>query len=130
MQASMLSTWHHTSRQKYDTLQKEIPMFGPRIPPCVRLVRASATVAVALSGALLLSACSSGGNEEKNYSVPGALCDISSDPKLLIPFLPGGDSITVKSSSPSGGTQQCDVIVDGDIAVRELQTWWGNGENA
>ncbi|WP_405619831.1 hypothetical protein [Streptomyces sp. NBC_00076] len=105
-------------------------MFDPRLPSTIRLVRASVTVAVALAGSLLLSACSSSGNDEKNYSVPVALCDISSDPKLLNPFLPGGDSISVKSSYPNGGTQQCDVIIDGDIAVRETQTWWSDGESA
>ncbi len=106
-------------------------MFRPRLTHPARAVRASASVAVTLAGALTLSACSGGGGEEeKNYTVPSALCGISLDSKLLDAFLPGGDSISVKPSSPNGGTKRCDVVVDGDIAVRQIQAWWSNGESA
>jgi hypothetical protein len=88
-----------------------------------------ASVALTLAGALALSACS-GGEEEKNYTAPSALCGIPLDPKLLDAFLPGGDSISVKPSSPNGGTKRCDIIIDGDISVRQIQTWWSNGERA
>ncbi|MEV0641335.1 hypothetical protein AB0I77_41720 [Streptomyces sp. NPDC050619] len=84
-----------------------------------------------LAGALALSACSGGdGEAEKKYTVPSALCGISLDPELLDAFLPGGDSVSVKPSSPNGGTKRCDVIVDGDISVRQVQAWWSNGESA
>jgi hypothetical protein len=79
---------------------------------------------------MALAACANGGEQEKNYTVPGTLCDVSLDPDLLDPFLPGGNSITVKSSSPSGGTKQCDVIVDGKVTVRGIQTWWSDEESA
>jgi hypothetical protein len=95
-----------------------------------RLVRASASVAVTLAGALALSACSGGGGEEKQYTVPSALCGISLDPELFDAFLPGGDSTSVKPSSPNGGTKRCDLIVDGDVSVRQIQAWWSNGESA
>ncbi|MFE0739309.1 hypothetical protein, partial [Streptomyces sp. NPDC058855] len=72
---------------------------------------------------------SNSGSEEKNYTVPKSLCGVPSDRELLDPFLPGGDSITVKSSSLNGGTKQCDVMIDGDVAVREIQTWWSDGES-
>ncbi|MFD0509350.1 hypothetical protein ACFQ0G_53590 [Streptomyces chiangmaiensis] len=83
-----------------------------------------------LAGALALSACSNGGGkEEKKYTVPSAQCGISLDPQLLGAFLPGGDSITVKPSSPNGGTKRCDLIVDGKVSVRQIQTWWSNRES-
>ncbi|MFE7645090.1 hypothetical protein [Streptomyces phaeoluteigriseus] len=62
--------------------------------------------------------------------MPSTLCGISLDPELLAAFLPGGDSISVKSSSPNGGTKRCDLIVDGDVSVRQTQAWWGSGESA
>lgn len=36
----------------------------------------------------------------------------------------------VKQSSPNGGTKRCDVIIDGEIAVREVRAWWNEGESA
>ncbi|MDH6624211.1 hypothetical protein M2271_002008 [Streptomyces sp. LBL] len=64
------------------------------------------------------------------YMAPSVLCGISLDPNLLNAFLPNGDSVSVKPSSPNGGTKWCDVIVDDDLAVRQRQTWWGRGERA
>ncbi|MCF4140619.1 hypothetical protein L1856_32905 [Streptomyces sp. Tue 6430] len=61
--------------------------------------------------------------------MPSALCGISMDPELLDAFLPGGDSISVKPSSPNGGTKRCDLVVDGDVSVRQTRTWWSNGES-
>ncbi|MFI6934432.1 hypothetical protein [Streptomyces sp. NPDC050287] len=55
---------------------------------------------------------------------------IPQDSDLLTAFLPGGDSATSKPLSPNGGTKRCDVIVDGDLAVRQIQTWWSGGESA
>ncbi|MBZ3910279.1 hypothetical protein [Streptomyces acidiscabies] len=78
---------------------------------------------------MVMSACSNGNGEgEKKYTVPSALCEIKADPKLIDPFLPGGDSLAVKSSNPNGGTKRCDVTVDGKIAVREILVWWGDRE--
>ncbi|GAA3842158.1 hypothetical protein GCM10022206_95210 [Streptomyces chiangmaiensis] len=105
-------------------------MFRPWLNQPAQIVRASASVAVVLAGALAVSACSSGGGEEeKRYTIPSAQCGISLDPELLGTFLAGGDSITVKPSSPNGGTKRCDLIVDGRVSVRQIQTWWSNGES-
>lgn len=93
------------------------------------LVRASTSVSVALAGALAITACSSGGGDEKNYTVPRTQCGISLNPELLDPFLSGGEVMDVKQSSPNGGTKRCDMIVDGKIAVREVQAWWNEGES-
>ncbi|MET9964605.1 hypothetical protein ABZZ80_01410 [Streptomyces sp. NPDC006356] len=84
---------------------------------------------MALAGALIVTACSSGEENEKNYTVPRTQCGISLNPELLAPFLPGGERIAVKQSSPNGGTKRCDVIIDGQIAVREVQAWWSEGES-
>lgn len=106
-------------------------MFRARLNHPTRIVRGPTSVTVALTGALALSACSGGsGEEEKNYTVPSALCGIPLAPELLDAFLPGGDSISVKPSSPNGGTKRCDLIVDGDISVRQIQAWWSDGESA
>ncbi|MDO0914600.1 hypothetical protein QQM39_28335 [Streptomyces sp. DT2A-34] len=92
-------------------------------------MRASTSVSVALAGALVATACSSGGGDEKNYTVPRTQCGISFNPELLDPFLPGGEVMDVKQSSPNGGTKRCDVIVDGETVVREVQVWWNEGES-
>ncbi|KOU55241.1 hypothetical protein ADK57_45155 [Streptomyces sp. MMG1533] len=103
-------------------------MFRPRLHHPARLVQAS--VAMALAGTLTLSACSSGGGEARKYTIPSNFCGVALNPELLDAFLAGGDSISVKPSSPSGGTNRCDVIVDGDVSVRQVQTWWNNRETA
>ncbi|MER5937664.1 hypothetical protein ABT121_10135 [Streptomyces sp. NPDC001928] len=92
------------------------------------LVRASTSISAALA-VLVVTACSSGGGDEKNYTVPRTQCGISLDPELLDPFLPGGEEIVVKQSSPNGGTKRCDVIIDGETVVREVQAWWNAGES-
>ncbi|MDX3387030.1 hypothetical protein PV682_37145 [Streptomyces niveiscabiei] len=89
-----------------------------------------ALTAAASAGVLAVSACSKGnGEDKKNYTVPSALCGIKTDPELVDPFLPGGDSIAVKSATLSGGASRCDVTVDGKVAVREIFTWWGDRES-
>ncbi|MEU0119553.1 hypothetical protein ABZ137_39245 [Streptomyces bobili] len=86
---------------------------------------------MALAGALAFSACAGGvGELEKKYTTPSAPCGISLPPELLDVFLPGGDSISVKPSAPNGGTKRCELIVDGNVSVRQTQTWWGKGESA
>ncbi|MFF2216713.1 hypothetical protein [Streptomyces antibioticus] len=86
---------------------------------------------MALATALTMSACSAGGGEEgKKYTIPDALCGVPMNHELLDAFLPGGDSLSVKASAPNGGTKRCDVTVDGDISLRQTQTWWNNGESA
>lgn len=93
------------------------------------LVRASTSASVALAGALVVTACSSGGGDEKSYTVPRTQCGVSLNPELLDPFLPRGEAMDVEQSSPNGGTKRCDVIIDGEIAVREVRAWWNEGES-
>ncbi|WP_432139373.1 hypothetical protein [Streptomyces sp. bgisy154] len=110
-------------------MRKEVRFHSqPILAP--RFVRTSMVSAIVLSGILTATACStsSGGDGERNYTIPSTQCGISLNPELISPFLPGGDSITVKPSSPNGGTKRCDVIVDGKLAIREIQSWWSNGE--
>jgi len=90
-----------------------------------------AFAAVMSAGVLAVSSCSKGeGGEKKNYTVPSVLCGIKGDPELVDPFLPGGDSVEVKPLTLSGGARRCDVVVDGKVAVREILTWWNDGESA
>ncbi|WP_338895791.1 hypothetical protein WBG99_08795 [Streptomyces sp. TG1A-60] len=106
-------------------------MFRIQFNRPARTVRVSATFSVALAVATAIAACSNGGREEeKKYTAPSAFCGISLEPDLLNAFLPGGDSISVKPTFPNGGTKRCDVIVDGTISVRQIQTWWSTGESA
>lgn len=106
-------------------------MFRLRLSRSVRIVPASASIAVSLATALAVSACSVGGGEEgKKYTVPETLCGVPVNPELLDAVLPGGNSLSVKASAPNGGTKRCDVTVDGDISVRQIQAWWNNGESA
>ncbi|MFR9799759.1 hypothetical protein ACL02U_28265 [Streptomyces sp. MS06] len=61
---------------------------------------------------------------------PDSLCGISIESGLLDDFLPGGDSLKVAKSSPNGGTERCDVLVDKDLTVRFTNAWWGDGDDA
>ncbi|MEU6811496.1 hypothetical protein ABZ920_21405 [Streptomyces sp. NPDC046831] len=85
-----------------------------------------------LLGGLALTGCSGGdgGGEERAYDVPGVLCGIPLDPGFVEPFLPGGKTLSTKESAPSGGAKRCDVLVDGDLALRQTRTWWARGESA
>jgi hypothetical protein len=83
-----------------------------------------------LLGALALTGCSGGGEEERAYDIPGALCGIPLDAGLVEPFLPGGKTLTTKESAPNGGSKRCDVLTDGHIALRQTRTWWAQGESA
>ncbi|MFM9698305.1 hypothetical protein [Streptomyces europaeiscabiei] len=106
-------------------------MFRPQLNYPARIVGASAAFAVALTVATAVTACSAGGGEqEKKYTVPNTLCGIPQNPDLLDAFLPGGDSVSVKATSPNGGTKRCDVIVDGAVSVRQTETWWSSEESA
>ncbi|WP_345571284.1 hypothetical protein [Streptomyces plumbiresistens] len=129
----MTSIWHRISRSSFITIREELSAFRPQPNRPVGIVRSSVSVAAALAAILVLSACSGGGGggeEKRKYAAPSTLCGILLDPELLDAFLPGGDSISVKPSSPNGGTKRCDLIVDGDVSVRQIQAWWSNGESA
>ncbi|MEV3861041.1 hypothetical protein AB0J38_42870 [Streptomyces sp. NPDC050095] len=90
-----------------------------------------------MSAALVLAAaataCSgddSGGSDAKKYTVPESLCGVAVDPTLVKALLPGGDALTSAAAKPNGGTQRCDVSVDGKEALRLSQTWWASSESA
>ncbi|MGW0856250.1 hypothetical protein [Streptomyces sp. NPDC002690] len=88
--------------------------------------------AVSLSAAAVLastlSACSDDEPAAKNYTVPTPLCGITVDPAQVKAALPGGESVTSAISKPNGGTTRCVVSVDGRVALRLTQAWWGRGE--
>ena len=111
-------------------MREELFLFRLRSTHSARITRTATSVAVMLAGTLAVSACSGGEGGEKKYKTPSAFCGISLNPELLDPFLPGGNSISVKPSSPNGGTDRCDLVIDGDVSVRQTQTWWGYGESA
>ncbi|MFF8927127.1 hypothetical protein ACF1AO_07650 [Streptomyces longwoodensis] len=92
-------------------------------------VAVSAAITVLLS--VLVTSCTSDTeSDEKQYAVPSTLCGVPFDTSLIGPFLPAGRNLSVKQSSPNGGTTRCDVNIDGELAIRHMQTWWADGENA
>lgn len=97
----------------------------------VQLVRLPVLGAAAIGTMLATSACSADSNESaRNYKIPNVLCNIDFDSALISPFLPGGDDIVVDSTSPNGGTERCDVAIDGNTAVRLTRAWWDSKESA
>ncbi|MFJ1812580.1 MULTISPECIES: hypothetical protein [unclassified Streptomyces] len=77
---------------------------------------------VSLTAATALSGCSSG--EEREYSLPQSLCGVSVDPDSLAPFLPPGEKVSTRKTTPNGGTQRCNVSVDGELALVAGRLWW------
>ncbi|MEU1090540.1 hypothetical protein ACFYPN_00155 [Streptomyces sp. NPDC005576] len=88
--------------------------------------------AICLSAAAVLvsslSACSGDEPAAKNYTVPTTLCGVTVEPALVKAALPGGDFLSSAVSKPNGGTTRCVVSVDGKVALRLTQAWWGRGE--
>ncbi|MFJ8546258.1 hypothetical protein ACIRFH_30510 [Streptomyces sp. NPDC093586] len=72
---------------------------------------------------LTLSAC---GEEEhdQDYSVPHSICGTKINAALFSPFLPPGDKLTTKSSTPSPNVTKCGVSVDGKLVAQVSQEWW------
>ncbi len=75
----------------------------------------------------MLTSCSSDKEKERDYPLPHALCDVDVKPALLKPFLPAGDKISTRRVNPDGGTERCQVIVDGTYALFASRIWWGGG---
>ncbi|MDF6018892.1 hypothetical protein [Streptomyces sp. JH34] len=97
-----------------------------------RFIGAAVSVSATLVLASGLSACSGDSDDAagKKYTVPASLCGVAVDPALVKALLPNGDSVSSASSKPNGGTARCDVSVDGEVALRLTQAWWGAGESA
>ncbi|THC41809.1 hypothetical protein [Streptomyces sp. A1499] len=74
--------------------------------------------------ALALPACS-GKEGKREYSLPRSLCSVDIKAALLDPFMPDGEKITYRLEKPSGGTERCEILVDGKTALRASQVWWG-----
>ncbi|WP_412080995.1 MULTISPECIES: hypothetical protein [Streptomyces] len=87
-------------------------------------VSLSATVALAAT----LSACSGDEPPKKAYTVPASLCGIPVDPALVKAALPGGNSLTMATERPNGGTVRCNLSVDSKQALSLAQAWWTQGQ--
>ncbi|MFF3207300.1 hypothetical protein [Streptomyces sp. NPDC002962] len=83
---------------------------------CLAVLTASLTAGTALSG------CSS--SEERDYALPRSLCGVSVDPDLLAPFLPPGEEVSTRQTTPNDGTKRCNVSVDGELALVAGRLWW------
>ncbi|MFC9647592.1 hypothetical protein [Streptomyces sp. NPDC056937] len=84
-------------------------------------------MATAITFGIVLAACSTPKSEERKYAVPESLCGVTVESDLLSPFLPPGEKISTQKESPNGGTTQCNIIVDGKIAVIASRIWWARG---
>ncbi|MFI7383041.1 hypothetical protein [Streptomyces sp. NPDC049813] len=96
--------------------------------PLTHRLRRRRLTALAICGIALwtLSACS-GGDSEREYSMPQSLCGTKIDTKELGKFLPAGKKITVTSREGDANTRHCDVHVDSKLAFLTTQSWWESG---
>ncbi|WP_306185414.1 hypothetical protein [Streptomyces sp. MK5] len=76
--------------------------------------RLLATGTVACAVLLSSAACSQGG---RDYAVPGDLCGVTVDSKLVAPLLPDGKKLTQRSSDAGATSPRCRVSVDGDLVL-------------
>ncbi|MFB7756845.1 hypothetical protein ACFC18_45825 [Streptomyces sp. NPDC056121] len=83
---------------------------GRRILPAV-----FATVAIAVAG------CS--GGKEKEYTLPSSLCGVPTGKEDWSSFLPAGKKVAVRKVIPNGGTNRCQVLVDGKVALVASRIW-------
>lgn len=93
-----------------------------------RFVGRAVSLSAAVALAATVSACSGDEPPKKAYTVPPSLCGITVDPTLVKAALPGGDSFTMTTTKPNGGTVRCNLSVDGKEALSLAQTWWTQGQ--
>ncbi|WP_424919457.1 hypothetical protein [Streptomyces sp. wa1064] len=99
---------------------------GPLRPH--RFIGTALSLSAAVALAATLSACSGDDPPKKAYTVPSSLCGIPVDPAMVKAVLPGGDSLTMATTKPNGGTVRCNLSVDGKEALSLAQTWWTQGQ--
>ncbi|WP_406006429.1 hypothetical protein OG440_09665 [Streptomyces sp. NBC_00637] len=90
--------------------------------PLSTTLRRLSILTISLAAGTALSGCTSG--EERDYSLPESLCGVPVDPDLLAPFLPPGESVSTRQTTPNGGTERCNVSVDGELALVTGRLWW------
>ncbi|MES9806197.1 MULTISPECIES: hypothetical protein [Streptomyces] len=73
---------------------------------------------------MTISACSKTHEEKREYALPHSLCGVEVAPDLLSPFLPPGEKLSVKEETPDGGTETCELFIDGQPGVFATQIWW------
>ena len=79
------------------------------------LPAAFATAAIAVAG------CS--GEKEREYTLPSSLCGIPTGKEDWSSFLPAGKKISAQQVTPNGGTNRCQVSVDGKVALVASRIW-------
>lgn len=92
-----------------------------------RTFRPHFRLSIAIGVALLpaLSACSST-QENPEYTMPDSLCGTKVNEKLFSSFMPPGEKLTTKESSPTPNSTKCAISVDGKIVAQTSQEWWDN----
>ncbi|MFZ4301504.1 hypothetical protein ACOZE3_26780 [Streptomyces cinereoruber] len=73
---------------------------------------------------MALSACSQPHEEQRKYALPDSLCGVEVAPDLLSPFLPPGEELSVKEDVPNGGTETCELFIDGKPGLFATRIWW------
>ncbi|MDA4895827.1 hypothetical protein [Streptomyces sp. CCM_MD2014] len=72
---------------------------------------------------MAISACS-GDQEHREYAVPDSLCGTEIDAQKFSAFLPSGEKLTTKASSPTPNSKKCAISVDGELIAQTSQEWW------
>ncbi|MEU6088467.1 hypothetical protein ABZ865_16875 [Streptomyces sp. NPDC047085] len=93
-------------------MTQQIRKARPRLRRSSGRLLATGTVACAVI--LSSTACSGGG---RDYAVPGDLCGVTVDSKLISPLLPDGKKLTQRSSDAGATSPRCRVSVDDNLVL-------------
>ncbi|MFB6670790.1 hypothetical protein ACFCWG_00070 [Streptomyces sp. NPDC056390] len=77
--------------------------------------------AVFATAAIAVAGCS--GEKEKKYALPSSLCGIPTGKEGWSSFLPAGEELTVQKVTPNGGTNRCQILIDGKVALVSSRIW-------
>lgn len=90
-------------------------------------VRRNAVAVVVVSSLLVVASGCSESEQSRKYTTPSALCGTPVDASEITPFLPGGDSISVREEK-SSTRKSCKVIVDNKVVATVVQEWLESGQ--
>ncbi|MGW6360345.1 hypothetical protein ACWFR5_35580 [Streptomyces sp. NPDC055092] len=86
-------------------------------------MRGRILAAIVATASIAMAGCS--GEKGKEYALPSSLCGIPTGKEDWSSFLPAGKKISVQQVTPNGGTNRCQVSVDGKVALVASRIWAG-----